>query len=216
MQHATIREELIAPDLVVRKIRGAWVVRLNPNLAPAISIHHESEDLLKLAQGHEGYPKLKQTLLDAKLLLSNIERRYQTVLSVATLLIERQADSLEQGEAGLKPLTQKEIARKLDIHVSTVSRAVNDKYILTPAGVVELRSFFCRSIGSADGKSISSKAIQAQIRLMIEQEPRDKPLSDNKIAEVLKQGGIHVARRTVMKYREQLGISASPQRRAVT
>ena len=216
MQHASMSEALIAPDLVVRKIRGAWVVRLNPNLAPAISIHSESEDLLKLAQGHEGYSKLKQSLLDAKLLLSNIQRRYQTVLKVATQVIERQADSLEQGEVELKPLTQKEIASKLDIHVSTVSRAVNDKYILTPAGVVELRSFFCGSIDSADGKRISSKAIQAQIQRMIEQEAPEKPLSDNKITETLKQRGIHVARRTVMKYREQLGFSASPQRRVAT
>lgn len=216
MQHAALREEYIAPDLMVKKIRGVWVVRLNPNLTPAISIHHESEDLLQLAQGHEGYQKLKQTLQDAKLLLSNIERRYQTILKVATLVINRQADSLEQGEAGLKPLTQKEIAGMLDIHVSTVSRAVNDKYILTPAGVVELRSFFCRSISSADGKGISSKAIQVQIRAMIEHEPREKPLSDNKITEALRQSGIHVARRTVMKYREQLGIPASPQRRKET
>jgi RNA polymerase sigma-54 factor len=215
MQIAPRREEMIAPDLIIKKIRDTWVVRLNPNLMPAISIHHESDDLLKLARGHESYQKLKQTLLDAKLLLSNIEKRYQTILRVATRVIERQSDSLEQGEAGIKPLTQKEISAALDIHVSTVSRAVNDKYILTPAGVVELRSFFCGSIPCTGGKDISSKAIQVQIKAMIEQEPGNKPLSDNKIAEALKQRGIHVARRTVMKYRVQLGIPASPQRRSL-
>lgn len=213
MQHAPLREELIAPDLIVKKIRESWVVRLNPNLTPAISIHHESEDLLKLAKGHDGYQKLKQTLQDAKLLLSNIEKRYRTILRVAMLVIERQADSLEQGEAKLKPLTQKEIAGLLEIHVSTVSRAVNGKYILTPAGVVELRSFFCNSISRSGGEDISSRAIQVQIKELIEQESTEKPLSDNKITQVLKQRGIHVARRTVMKYREQLGIPASPQRK---
>ncbi len=213
MQHAPLREELIAPDLIVKKIRESWVVRLNPNLTPAISIHHESEDLLKLAKGHDGYQKLKQTLQDAKLLLSNIEKRYRTILRVAMLVIERQADSLEQGEAKLKPLTQKEIAGLLEIHVSTVSRAVNGKYILTPSGVVELRSFFCNSISRSGGEDISSRAIQVQIKELIEQESTEKPLSDNKITQVLKQRGIHVARRTVMKYREQLGIPASPQRK---
>jgi RNA polymerase sigma-54 factor len=213
MQHAPLREELIAPDLIVKKIRDRWVVRLNPNLTPAISIHHESEDLLKLAKGHDGYQKLKQTLQDAKSLLSNIEKRYQTILRVATLIIERQAGSLEQGEAELKPLTQKEIAELLEIHVSTVSRAVNGKYILTPAGVVELRSFFCSSISQSGGEDISSRAIRVQIKDLIEQEPGEKPLSDNRITLVLKQRGIYVARRTVMKYREQLGIPASPQRK---
>ena len=213
MQHAPLREELIAPDLIVKKIRESWVVRLNPNLTPAISIHHESEDLLKLAKGHDGYQKLKQTLQDAKLLLSNIEKRYRTILRVAMLVIERQVDSLEQGEAKLKPLTQKEIAGLLEIHVSTVSRAVNGKYILTPAGVVELRSFFCNSISRSGGEDISSRAIQAQIKELIDQESTEKPLSDNKITQVLKRRGIHVARRTVMKYREQLGIPASPQRK---
>jgi len=213
LQISPSREERIAPDLVVKKVRGSWVVRLNPNLTPAISIHHESNELLKLARGHDGYQKLKQTLQDAKLLLSNIEKRYQTILRVAMLVIERQADSLEQGEAGLKPLTQKEIAGMLDIHVSTVSRAVNDKYILTPAGVVELRSFFCSSISRSGAEDISSRAIQVQIKALIEQESAEKPLSDSKIATELKERGIHIARRTVMKYRQQLGIPASPKRR---
>ena len=216
LKFAPLREALIAPDLMVKKIHDTWVVRLNPNLRPAISIHHESDDLLKLAKGHDGYQRLKQTLQDAKLLINHIEKRYQTLLRVAALVIQRQVDSLEQGEAGLKPLTQKEISASLDIHVSTVSRAVNDKYILTPSGVVELRSFFCSSISHNSGKDISSRAIQAQIKVLIEQESEEKPLSDNKITGVLKQRGIQVARRTVMKYREQLGIPASPQRRVAT
>jgi RNA polymerase sigma-54 factor len=131
LQFAPLRDEVVAPDLMVKKVGDAWVVRLNPNLAPAISINHESESLLKLAKGHDGYQMLKQTLQDAKLLLSNIEKRYRTLLRVSTQLVERQSDFLEQGEAGLKPLTQKEIAGLLGIHVSTVSRAVNDKFILT-------------------------------------------------------------------------------------
>jgi len=213
LQHAPMHQELIAPDLIVKRIADTWVVRLNPNLTPALSIHHEADDLLKLAKGHDGYEILKQSFQDAKVLLSNIERRYQTLLSVATLIIERQGDALEQGEAGLKPLTQKEIADLLGIHVSTVSRAVNDKYILTPDGVVELRSLFCSAISRSGGEDISSRAIQVQIKALIEGENTAKPLSDNKITEILRQRGIRIARRTVMKYREKLDIGSSPKRR---
>jgi RNA polymerase sigma-54 factor len=205
--------EIIAPDLIVKKIRGSWVVRLNPNVTPAITVHHESADLLKLAKGQDGYEKLKQTLQDARLLLSNIEKRYQTILRVATLIIDRQLDFLEQGESALKPLTQKEIADRLEIHVSTVSRAVNDKFIMTPTGVVELSSFFCSAINCSGGASISSKAIQVQIKTLIDEEAKAKPLSDNKISNILQQRGIHVARRTIMKYRGQLGIPSSAHRR---
>jgi RNA polymerase sigma-54 factor len=205
--------EIIAPDLIVKKVRDSWVVRLNPNVTPAITVHHESADLLKLAKGQDGYDKLKQTLQDARLLLSNIEKRYQTILRVATLIIDRQLEFLEQGESALKPLTQKEIADRLEIHVSTVSRAVNDKYIMTPTGVVGLRSFFCSAINCSGGASISSKAIQVQIKTLIDEEAKGKPLSDNKISSILQQRGIHVARRTIMKYRGQLGIPSSAHRR---
>lgn len=206
-------EQGAVPDLLVRKNGDSWSVRLNPNLMPAICIGQDSEDLIRLAAGQAGYDKLKQTLQDAKSLLSNIERRFYTLLRVATLIVERQVEYLDNGESALKPLTQKEIADSLEIHVSTVSRAVNEKQILTPAGVVELTSLFSRGLSRESGDPVSAKAIQLMIKNLVDAEPHGKPLSDNRITNLLNEKGIKIARRTVMKYREKLGIPASPKRR---
>ncbi len=204
----------ITPDLVVKKTQARWVVRLNPNVVPAISMHNESKDLLRLARGKKGYKQLRREWQKAQHLLSNLEKRYQTLLQVANYIVDRQSQYFEQGEAALEPLTQKDIAEELGVHVSTVSRAVNDKYMLTPAGVVELRYFFSTAIQRTGGTSISAKAIQARIVTMIKQESSQKPLSDAKIAQALNQRGILVARRTVTKYRELANIPASPKRRS--
>ncbi len=207
------QETMIAPDLLVKKVAEKWVVRLNPNVAPSIVIHDESAQLLKLAKGSPGYDKLKLELQKAQGLLSNIQRRYHTIYQIALILVERQTDFLEQGQIALKPLAQKDIAECLDIHVSTVSRAVNGKYMLTPYGVLELCYFFSSTIPTTDGQRASSRAIQALIKQIIDAEPAEKPFSDNKITAELEQRGFKVARRTVMKYRERLEIPASPKRR---
>jgi len=207
------QETTIAADLLVKKIDDKWVVRLNPNVAPSIIIHDESAQLLKLAKGQKGYERMKAALQTAQGLLSNIQRRYHTIYRVAKIVVERQTDFLEQGQIALQPLSQKTIAEILDIHVSTVSRAVNGKYILTPFGVLELRYFFSSSVPGQGGQATSSRALQSLIKKMIDAESPDKPLSDNKLTEALKQQGYQIARRTVMKYREQIDIPASPQRR---
>jgi len=207
------QETTIAADLLLKKIEGKWVLRLNPNVAPAIIIHDESAALLKLAKGQKGYDKMKAALQTAQGLLSNIQRRYHTIYRVAQIIVERQTAFLEQGQIALQPLNQKTIAEMLDIHVSTVSRAVNGKYILTPFGVLELRYFFSSSVPGKAGQATSSRAVQSLIKTMVDAESPDKPLSDNKLTDALKQQGYTIARRTVMKYREQLDIPASPQRR---
>lgn len=206
-------ETTIAPDLLLKKIDGKWVVRLNPNIAPSIAIHDESAQLLKLSKGQPGYEKLKLELQKAQGLLSNLQRRYFTIYQIAQIIVERQSDFLDKGQIALKPLAQKNVAERLEIHVSTVSRAVNGKYILTPFGVLELRYFFTGAIPSKGGENTSSRAIQALIKQIIDTEPPEKPLSDSKIAGVLEKQGFEVARRTVMKYRELLEIPASPKRR---
>lgn len=210
---SVFEETTIAPDLLLKKIEGKWVVRLNPNIAPAIVIHDESAQLLKLAKGQPGYERLKQELQAAQGLLSNLQRRYYTIYQIAKIIVERQNEFLDKGQIALKPLAQKEIAERLEIHVSTVSRAVNGKYILTPFGVLELRYFFSNAIPAKGGKHTSSRAIQALIKKIIDAEPPEKPLSDNIISTILEQQGFHVARRTVMKYRELLEIPPSPKRR---
>lgn len=207
------QESTLAADLLVKKIEGKWVVRLNPNVTPSIVIHDESAQLLKLAKGQEGYDRMKAALQTAQGLLSNIQRRYHTIYQVAKIIVERQTGFLENGQIDLQPLSQKTIAEILDIHVSTVSRAVNGKYILTPFGVLELRYFFSSSVPGQGGRATSSRALQSRIKKMIDGERPDKPLSDSKLTDALKQQGYHIARRTVMKYREQLDIPASPQRR---
>ena len=212
---ASQTQSYITPDLLVKKIQARWVVRLNPNVVPAISMHNESKDLLRLARGKKGYKQLRQEWQKAQYLLSNLERRYQTLLQVADIIVDRQSQYFEQGEAALVPLAQKDIAEELGVHVSTISRAVNDKYMLTPAGVVELRYFFSTAIQRTGGASISAKAIQARIVAMIKQESPQKPLSDNKITQALNQRGIMVARRTVAKYRELANIPASSKRRGI-
>jgi len=207
------QETTIAADLLVKKIDDKWVVRLNPNVTPSIVIHDESAELLKLAKGQDGYDRMKTALQTAQGLLSNIQRRYHTIYQVAKIIIERQTDFLEQGQIALQPLNQRTIAELLDIHVSTVSRAVNGKYILTPFGVLELRYFFSSSVPGQGGQATSSRALQSLIKKMIDSESTEKPLSDSKMTDALKQQGYRIARRTVMKYREQLDIPASPQRR---
>ncbi len=207
------RESTVVPDLLVKKVEGEWVLRLNPNVAPSIAIHDESAQLLKLAKGHTGYDKLKQELQKAQGLLSNLQRRYYTIYRIGRIMVERQTAFLEQGTAALRPLSQKQIAEQLELHVSTVSRAVSGKYISTPHGVLEMRYFFSSSIPGKDGEQVSSRAVQSIIRQIIESEPADKPLSDLKICALLEQQGFQLARRTVMKYRECLGIPSSPQRR---
>lgn len=207
------QDTTIAPDLLLKKVNAKWVVRLNPNIAPSIVIHDESVQLLKLAKGQPGYQKLKLELQNAQGLLSNLQRRYYTIYQIAQIIVERQNEFLDHGQIALKPMAQKDIAERLEIHVSTVSRAVNGKYILTPFGVLELRYFFSSAIPAKDGENTSSRAIQALIKQIIDAEPPEKPLSDNKIAALLEQQGFYVARRTVMKYRELLEIPSSPKRR---
>lgn len=206
-------ENFIAPDLVVKKVADQWVVRLNPNVAPAVCIHNESMALLELARGKKGYRKLKQEMQNAQSLLSNLEKRYRTLLQVARIIVERQNKYFDNGEVALTPLAQKDIAAALEVHVSTVSRAVNDKFLLAPGGVIELRYFFSSAILTIDGETISSKAIQAKIANMIGRETPRKPLSDQSITAILNEQGIRVARRTVSKYRERANIMASPKRR---
>ena len=127
----------------------------------------------------------------------------------------RQRDFLEQGEIGMKPMVLNDVAEELGMHESTISRATSNKYMLTPAGVFELKSFFTSSISGSDGDAVSSTAIRSLIKKLIEAEPENKPISDNNIAKELNSKGFSVARRTVAKYRESMNIPSSSKRKSL-
>ena len=177
---------------------------------PRVSINRDYAQMAATAGGNDGH-YLRGCLQEARWLLKNIEQRGETLLRVVNCLIREQASFLEFGQQALRPLTLREIASQLDLHESTISRAIARKYVRTPRGTIALRDFFASGIDTGAGEA-SSTAIQSMIRTLIEGENPRKPLSDAALAEMLKGNGIPVARRTVAKYREALHIPASSQR----
>ena len=207
--------EYIVPDVVVRKRNGMWFADLNVNALPKLLINQSYQSLIDRHSGNKEYQDMKNQLQEAKWLLSNLEKRHQTILSVAKEIVDRQQDYFHFGAGRLQPLMLKDIASTLGIHESTVSRATSGKYMLTPGGVVELKYFFSRQVNNSGGEITSSTAIQDLIKSLIEQEVPTKPISDSKICEVLNQKGYEIARRTVAKYREQMNIPPSSKRKTL-
>lgn len=201
----------VIPDCVIWRQRGSWHVALAGRAQPKITIHRGYERLIRrCGEADAGY--LRGQLQEARWLLKGLEARGETLLKVVRCLLKRQAGFLEFGAQALRPLTLREIAGELGLHESTISRAIAGKYAHTPRGTLPLRAFFASGIDTDSGGEASSTAIQAMIRRLIEAENPRKPLSDAKLAELLKDSGIPVARRTVAKYREAMNISASHER----
>ncbi len=205
----------VTPDVLVERRRGVWMARLNTAALPRVMINKDYQQLVTENAGVESFSRLKSQLQDARWLLSNIEKRHDTILSVASQIVERQQSFFDEGPSAMQPMIMREIAEALEIHESTVSRAVNGKYMLTPMGTFELRYFFSTEVGAENGSQASAVAIQALIREMIESEPPAKPISDMKICDALKTKGFEVARRTVAKYREQMNIPPSSKRKSL-
>lgn len=201
----------VVPDCVVWRQRGVWRAALAGNTLPRIGIHRGYEQMIRqCGESDAGY--LKGQLQEARWLLKSLEARGETLLKVTRCLIREQAGFLEFGEQALRPLTLREVAGEVGLHESTVSRAIARKYVRTPRGTLPLRAFFASGIDTEGGGEASSTAIQAMIRRLIEQENPRKPLSDAKLADLLKASGVPVARRTVAKYREALHILSSHER----
>lgn len=200
----------ITPDCVIWRQQGVWRVALASGGAPRLTIHRGYEQMIGHAGPNDGY--LRGRLQEARWLLRNIEARGETLLKVARCLIREQSGFLEFGAQALRPLTLREVAGEVGLHESTVSRAIARKYVRTPRGTVALRSFFASGIDSDGGGETSSIAIQSMLRRMIDHENPRKPLSDARLAETLKAAGVPVARRTVAKYREAMGIASSQER----
>lgn len=201
----------VSPDCVVYRQRGIWQVALAGSHLPRLTIHRGYEQLIARASANDaGY--LRGRLQEARWLLKNLEARGETLLKVMRCLVRQQAGFLEFGEQALRPLTLREVAGEVGLHESTVSRAVARKYVRTPRGTLPLRAFFASGIETAGGGETSSTAIQSMIRALIDAENPRKPLSDARLAVLLKAGGVPVARRTVAKYREAMSIPSSHDR----
>ena len=208
---AITEDTYVVPDVVIWRQHGMWRVALSESMRPRVGIHRGYESMIKHA-GTADANYLKGHLQEARWLLKSLEARGVTMLKVARSLISQQAGFLEFGDAALRPLTLREVAAEIGMHESTVSRAIARKYARTPRGTIPLRSFFASGIDTGSGGEASSTAIQAMLRELIDAENPRKPLSDARLAETLKGAGVPVARRTVAKYREAMGIASSQDR----
>jgi RNA polymerase sigma-54 factor len=206
----------VAPDVFVVKQEGRWKVSLNPDIAPKVRLNAQYLSLVRRADTSKDQVTLKQHLTEARYFLSSLESRNDTLLRVAQSIVEEQRAFLDYGDEAMRPLVLRDIADRLGIHESTVSRATANKYMLTPRGLYELKYFFSSHVTTVQGGTCSATAIQAMIKRLVTQEPPDEPLSDSTLADLLLKDGIQVARRTVAKYREALGIPPSHERRAMS
>jgi RNA polymerase sigma-54 factor len=207
------RIEYIVPDVFVKKQKGAWRVELNIENMPRLRINSDYANMIKRADSSDDNTSLKSHLQEARWFIKSLQSRSETLLRVATAIVERQRAFLDYGEEAMKPLVLHDIAEALSLHESTISRVTTRKYMHTPRGIFELKYFFSSHVGTNMGGTCSSTAIRALIKKLIAAEKLEKPLSDSKIAAVLSDQGINVARRTVAKYRESMAIPPSNERK---
>jgi len=215
LEFETKESDYQIPDVVVMKKNDCWQVTLNPDVMPKLRLNSFYTNMIRRADQSEDNQYLRNQMLEAKNFIKSIDERHKTLLKVATCIVEHQKSFLEIGPEGMKPLVLRDIAEEVELHESTVSRVTTNKYMLTPRGLFELKYFFSSHVGTTSGGEASSTAIRAKIKKMIAEENARKPLSDNAIANLLKEEGIDVARRTVAKYRESLHIPSSSERKVL-
>jgi len=205
--------EYVTPDLRVSRVSGAWRVELNADAAPRLRINPVYADLARRSDRGAETESLRQHLAEARWLVRSLANRAETLLQVARAIIRRQEAFLEHGAEAMRPLVLRDIASELDLHESTVSRVTSHKYVQTPHGVFELKYFFSNRVANAQGDGASATAIRARLRKIIDGEEPGRPRSDQRLASDLERAGFRVARRTVAKYRESMGIPPSNERR---
>ena len=203
------------PDVVVAKKNDIWQVQLNPDIVPKLRVNSFYANMIRRADQSDDNQYLRNQMLEAKNFIKSIDERHKTLLKVASCIVEHQKAFLEIGAEGMRPLVLRDIAEEVELHESTVSRVTTNKYMLTPRGLFELKYFFSSHVGTTTGGEASSTAIRAKIKKLVSEENSRKPLSDNAIANLLKEEGIDVARRTVAKYRESLNIPSSSERKVL-
>ena len=202
--------EYVVPDVFVRKIDNRWQVEISSTGVPRLSVNQKYAELLR---GNADHAALRSQLQEARWLVRSLEIRNETLMKVATCIVSRQQEFLEHGDEAMKPLVLRDVAETIGMHESTVSRVTTSKYMHTPRGVFEFKYFFSSHLSTVDGKDQSSTSVRAKIRKLIGAENPSKPLSDSKIAKLLADEGITVARRTVAKYRESMKIASSSERK---
>jgi RNA polymerase sigma-54 factor len=210
---AASRTEYIVPDVFVQKRNSKWRVELNPELAPKLRINSLYANMIRRSEKSKDNNYLRSNLQEARWFLKSLQSRNDTILKVAKTIVQRQRAFLEYGEEAMKPLVLRDVAETLDMHESTISRVTNQKYMHTPRGIFEFKHFFSSHVSTADGGECSATAIRAMIKKLVAAEDNGKPLSDSKLAQMLAQQGINVARRTIAKYRESMSIAPSNERK---
>ncbi|MTI64210.1 RNA polymerase factor sigma-54 [Methylophaga sp.] len=212
-QIQTDTTEYIVPDVYARKYKGKWQLSLNPDNAPRLQIAEHYAQLVNRADNSAENTYLKNNLQEARWFLKSLQSRNETLLKVTEAIVDRQKDFLDHGEEAMKPLVLADIAEAVEMHESTISRVTTRKYLHTPRGIFELKYFFSSHVSTEAGGECSATAIRAIIKKLVAAENPRKPLSDSKIAAILGDQGINVARRTIAKYRETLAIAPSNERK---
>jgi RNA polymerase sigma-54 factor len=204
----------IQPDVYIYRSDEGFQISVADDGMPKLRVNRAYRNMLKKAGlSREAKSFIKDKMRSAIELLKSVDQRQQTIFRVCVAIVERQSEFLEKGRLSLKPMLIKDIAEELGVHSSTISRVVSNKYAHTPQGIIELRKFFTVGVEGTDGENVSTIQVKEQIKTIISNETSEKPLSDQKIAKILNSDGIQITRRTVAKYRDQMNIAGSRERK---
>ncbi|MGI9039377.1 MAG: RNA polymerase factor sigma-54 [Gemmatimonadota bacterium] len=217
LKYADMSDNYVTPDLIVDKIDGEYHVFHNDSSLPRLKLSRSYREVARDKNQYKGDNKafIAKKLNSAQWMIQAIEQRRQTMLKVMNFIVDRQREFFEKGVEHLRPLTLREVAEHIDMHESTVSRVTNDKYAQTPRGVLPLKYFFSSGLSTDYGEDVSARGIRARIEKLVADENERKPLTDQAIVDYLKAEGVQIARRTVAKYRDQLGILSARMRKRV-
>jgi RNA polymerase sigma-54 factor len=217
LKYSSARDDYITPDLVVERIDGSYHVFLNDSNLPRLRLSRAYQEIARDKRKFDGENRefISTKLNSANWMIQAIEQRRQTMLKVMNYIVERQREYFERGVQYLKPLTLREVAEVVGMHESTVSRVTNEKFVQTPRGVLPLKFFFSSGLSTTGGEDVSARGIKAQIEKLVAEEDPRRPLTDQAIVNILRKGGVQIARRTVAKYRDQLGVLSARMRKRV-
>ncbi|HMA19775.1 MAG TPA: RNA polymerase factor sigma-54 [Gemmatimonadaceae bacterium] len=217
LRYSSGTDNYIIPDLIVDKIDGQYHVFLNDANLPRLKLSKAYQEIARDKKKFEGENKefISNKLNSANWMIQAIEQRRQTMLKVMNYIVDRQREFFEKGVQYLKPLTLREVAEVINMHESTVSRVTNEKFVQTPRGVLPLKFFFSSGLATTDGDDVSARGIKAQLEKLVQDEDPKHPLTDQAIVNILRESGVQIARRTVAKYRDQLGVLSARMRKRV-
>jgi RNA polymerase sigma-54 factor len=196
----------VKPDATVEWTENGWGVVMNEDELPRLRISNHYKDLMAQGAGAEVRDYIKAKIQSGKFFIRSIQQRQETIQKIAQLVVNKQQDFMSQGKAHLRPLTMAQIAEQVGVHETTVSRAVNGKYLATPQGTFELKYFFSSGYESETGPAMAKTSVKEALREIVAAEPASSPLTDDAIMHELEKKGMKIARRTVAKYRDELGI----------